>query len=491
MNLKKNWLVKYGAALVMSAGITLGTGVATAQTAPTAESYDDGIEVLTRGPIHEAFAETVVFDPQPGIIVPTAPPELIEELQPDQRPEGDDVAWIPGYWGWDEDQNDFLWISGVWRKLPPGREWVPGYWSALDTGYQWTSGYWQDAQTPEVTYLPEPPRSVESGPNIAASSDDQTWVPGTWQYRDDRYAWRAGHWVTARENWCWTPSYYRWTHRGYVYVDGYWDYPVVNRGVLFAPVRFQRHYYAQPGFSYTPFTAILTTVFSDSLFVRPNYCHYYFGDYYDPGYRNRYYASHDYGWRNRGYEPIFAYNRWEHRGDRSWLRDRQNDFNYRRDNAFARPPRTFAAMNRLSAQERTRSGFRVAERYDRMVANPGGGGRRFQQVSASERRQFASTSKEIRSFGRERMQRETSVDRATAGRTVGNRALQRKRETLTRRRFAGKPDRKERRTAGAGGAEVFRTGKHRGNRERKWTGREDRTQCRRSGSRKLRSCQGP
>ena len=28
--------------------------------------------MLTRGPIHEAFAETVTFDPEQGIVVPTA-----------------------------------------------------------------------------------------------------------------------------------------------------------------------------------------------------------------------------------------------------------------------------------------------------------------------------------------------------------------------------------------------------------------------------------
>ncbi len=390
--------------------------MALAQTAPPAAN-GDGVEVLTRGPIHEAFAETVVFDPQPGITVPQAPPELIEEIQPDQRPAGDNVAWIPGYWGWDEEQNDYLWISGVWRKLPPGREWVPGYWSKVDTGHQWTAGYWQDAQAPEVTYLPEPPRSVEAGPNIAASSDEQTWIPGTWQYREERYAWRAGHWVEARQNWCWIPSYYRWTPYGHVYVDGYWDYPVVNRGVVFAPVRFRRDYCEQPGFHYSPVTAIVLSVFSNHLFVRPNYCHYYFGDYYDVGYRNRYYASHDYGWRNRGFDPIFAYNRWENRLDRNWFSDRQRDYHYRRDNEFARPPRTWAALNQLSLQDRAQAGYVLAERYDRMVENRNDEGRRFQQVSASEREQFASKSKEIRSFGRERMQRETSADRATAGRT--------------------------------------------------------------------------
>lgn len=33
-------------------------------------------------------------------------------LPPDQKPEGDDVAWIPGYWAWDDERNDFLWVSG-------------------------------------------------------------------------------------------------------------------------------------------------------------------------------------------------------------------------------------------------------------------------------------------------------------------------------------------------------------------------------------------
>ena len=91
---------------------------------------EEGVQVLTRGPVHEAFAETVTFDPQPGVVAARAPPEAIEELPPEQRPEGANVAWIPGYWGWDDERADFLWVSGIWRALPPGRQWVPGYWGA-------------------------------------------------------------------------------------------------------------------------------------------------------------------------------------------------------------------------------------------------------------------------------------------------------------------------------------------------------------------------
>lgn len=44
--------------------------------------FDDGAEVLTRGPIHEAFAGTVAFDPGPGIVAPKTPPAAIEDSRP-------------------------------------------------------------------------------------------------------------------------------------------------------------------------------------------------------------------------------------------------------------------------------------------------------------------------------------------------------------------------------------------------------------------------
>ena len=115
----------------LTALVALGTSLGlnqlvAAQPAPAAGQ--DGVEVLTRGPVHEAFAETITFDPEPGIVAPKAPPAAIEEVPPQQRPEGTNVTWIPGYWGWDDERNDFLWVSGIWRALPPGRQWVPGYW---------------------------------------------------------------------------------------------------------------------------------------------------------------------------------------------------------------------------------------------------------------------------------------------------------------------------------------------------------------------------
>src|SRR5258708_5730929 len=102
----------------------------------------EGVEVQARGPVHEAFAQPVNRQPEPGPVVPKQPPEPIEEVPPDEKPEGDNVQWIPGYWAWDDEQTNFLWVSGFWRVPPPGRTWVSGHWQEVDTGWQWTNGFW-------------------------------------------------------------------------------------------------------------------------------------------------------------------------------------------------------------------------------------------------------------------------------------------------------------------------------------------------------------
>jgi hypothetical protein len=204
--------------------VAISTGFGLAQAVAPQEDQADvekGMEVLTRGPVHEAFVQTVTFDPQPGIVVRKAPPETIEEVPPEQKPEGANVAWIPGYWAWDEEKSDFIWVSGIWRTLPPGRQWVPGYWAKSEQGFQWTSGYWADIKVSESQYLPEPPATVEVGPNINAPSPEYSWIPGCWVWHLGRYAWRPGYWAKMRLDWVWVPSYYVWTPRGYIFVEAF------------------------------------------------------------------------------------------------------------------------------------------------------------------------------------------------------------------------------------------------------------------------------
>ncbi|HTM52659.1 MAG TPA: hypothetical protein VL175_01450 [Pirellulales bacterium] len=372
---------------------------------PAAAADNQAVEVQTRGPVHEAFAETIALDPQPGIIVQKAPPDPIEELPPDVRPDGENVEWIPGYWAWDDDRTDFLWVSGIWRALPPDRSWVPGYWTQInDTSYQWISGYWNDATHTDVQYLSEaPPPTLEAGPNVDAPGDSYTWAPGTWVWQTNRYAWQPGYWIAAQPNWMWVPAHYVYAPGGYVFVNGYFDYPVDNRGVLFAPVYFNQPVYTNAGYYYSPAVAVSLGVFSNYLFQRPGYQHYYFGDYYAPGYaRNGFspwFASHNRG----GYDPIYSYQRWRHRDDRDWEHGLARDFEQRRDNENARPAHTWNDQQRRGSGDGRDANSLVGTRIDDF-AKRNDSNLRFHPIDKQERQKLAGRQKDFERFRNERQQ---------------------------------------------------------------------------------------
>jgi hypothetical protein len=241
-------------------------------------------EALLRGPVHEAFAELHQAEPTPGVIIVQRPPDLIEESPPEMRPEGRNIEWVPGYWAFDEEASEFLWISGIWRQIPPGFRWLPGYWLELENGagFQWISGTWVPVETTELQYLPDaPPASLERGPAGVAPSVEHLWVPGHWTWQERTYAWRPGFWSLGHEHWVWIPARYQWTPRGYVFCRGHWDFPLVRRGWLFSPYRFHRPFFDQPRCVFTPQVLVAIDLLPQHLWVRPSHCHYYFGDYYD------------------------------------------------------------------------------------------------------------------------------------------------------------------------------------------------------------------
>ena len=311
-------------------------------------------EVLTRGPLHEAFAEVINYNPQPGMVAPKAPLASIEEVPPDERPSG--AVWIPGYWAWDDDRQDFLWVSGIWRVPPPNVGWVPGYWTQTAQGWQWTTGFWKSNPAQEITYLPPPPTSLELGPSSPPPSEDHIWVTGCWTWGASRYAWRPGYWMVARPSWVWVPAYYVWTPRGYVFVGGYWDYSMKRRGIVFAPVYFPPSvfYVGRPVVYYSPTVVIDTGMLTFSLFARPRYCHYYFGDYYDLGYvQAGIYPWYAFNYYHTWYDPIYEHRRWDRRhDDPRWSEHVRQQYEHLRDTPSARPSRTFAAEQALWAKTR-------------------------------------------------------------------------------------------------------------------------------------------
>lgn len=384
----------------------------TTNAAPrTQAEVEEGVEILTRGPVHEAFAETISFDPEPGVIVAHEPPEPIEEIAPDQRPEGENVAWIPGYLAWDDEREDFLWVSGIWRDLPPGRQWMPGYWTVVESGYQWISGYWADAALTDIQYLPAPPASVEVGPNIAAPSDNHNWLPGCWIWQQNNYAWQPGYWAPMQADWDWVPAHYVSSPRGYVFVNGYYDHAVARRGVLFAPVYLNAGVYSRRGYSYSPTTVINLQWFTAHLFSRPQYHHYYFGDYYANSYNTRgFYPSFSYASRGYGYDPFYARQRWNNREDRDWQRGIERDFANRRDHEDQRPPHTLTAMmaqNRNAPQRGDRS-LAAAMSLEQLTQDRENR-QRFQAVDKDERQLLAQRREDMQKFRKERQKLETET----------------------------------------------------------------------------------
>src|SRR6201998_4798027 len=56
---------------------------------------------------------------------------------------GDGYIWTPGYWAWDDDDQDYYWVPGTWVLAPQvGYLWTPGYWGWGGAAYVFHVGYW-------------------------------------------------------------------------------------------------------------------------------------------------------------------------------------------------------------------------------------------------------------------------------------------------------------------------------------------------------------
>lgn len=316
------------------------------QDAPASADVPKGVEVQARGPIHEAFI-TPTAEPKPTYGVPKKPPEPIEEMPPEERPEGDAV-WIGGYWGWDDDRADFLWVSGCWRIKPEGKDWVAGYWREVSGQHQWVPGFWRTVEaqrTSEVTYYPEPPPPPQVAPPPPAEPD-MFYVAGHWMWVGDHYAWRAGYYTRYRPGYVYVASHYRWTPFGFVFVSGYWDFAIGRRGVLYAPVVVDT-VVVGPRFVYTPYYAVSDSIIVDAYFVRPGFCHFYFGDYYGPRYTAIGFEC-GYHYSRVHYDAVVVYHRYEHRHAPGWY-DARIDVTVARNAGRAPlPPRTLVQQNNVT-----------------------------------------------------------------------------------------------------------------------------------------------
>ncbi len=389
-------------------------------TQPPPTPAQEQPEVLTRGPVHEAFAEPVDLNTQPAVVAPTQPPANIVENPPADKPVGDQYVWIPGYWAWDSERNDYIWVSGCWRAAPPGRYWVPGYWSQTGMGWEWVPGFWaqQVSNVQQIEYLPAPPAIADVEPPGVPPTDDDIWVPPCWYWYQSQYVWRNGYWLTAQEGWIWTPSHYVCTPRGYVFAAGYWDYPMRRRGVLFAPFYIPRHVWERPGFSLSLGVTLDIGALQFNMFTCPRYCHFYFGDYYDDFYIGmgifpRFECESRHFW----YDPIYEHDRWYHsRSDSRWEEHERNDYELRRANKDMRPPRTYNEMEQRMAKlpEAKRKDIQMARTMDKVIADKKTT-MKFEPIKADTRQKISTGATDLRKFGDERSKWESSPASTKSG----------------------------------------------------------------------------
>jgi len=386
--------------------LTFSQRVVVADAPPMpSEEQPAGVETLTRGPVHEAFAEPITLQAEDGLIAPNEPPPNVAEYPPVDRPQGDRYLWVPGYWSWDGDRNDFIWVSACWRAAPPNTRWVPGYWTPVETGWEWVPGFWSTAGSRVIDYLPAPPAPVELEPPGPPPDTLTVWVPGCWYWTSGRAVLRHGYWLRAREGWVWVPSHWRWTPRGYVFVPGHWDYAFDQRGVLFAPVYFPRSVYARVGFSYSPNIVINISILIGNLFAYPRYSHYYFGDYYDDAYlRVGIYPQFEVDRRHTWYDPVFQYERWRnHRDDPRWEERQRDDYDRRRADRDLRPARTYREQvaREATLPEPRRKGMGLAVPIEKVVAAPSSPFR-LQRITNETRQQFSRNGAKVEQYREKR-----------------------------------------------------------------------------------------
>src|SRR5262249_4810785 len=107
------------------------------------------VKALTEGPLHEAFLSPA-HDGDPARVSKAPPAPIVQRPgidAPDPR-----AQWIEGYWEWDENRKDFVWVTGTWRVPPPGRFWVNGYWKRDENGWYRVSGFWSDRKTDRIDF---------------------------------------------------------------------------------------------------------------------------------------------------------------------------------------------------------------------------------------------------------------------------------------------------------------------------------------------------
>ena len=197
----------------------------------------------------------------------------------------------------------------------------PATGARTEEGWRWVPGYYapeQQAESPQ--YVPEPPASLDVGPTVPAPDEGELLQSGNWLLNGGDYYWRPGYWAPYRPGFVWNSPRYLWSPGGWIFCNGYWDYPFNRRGLLFAPLALSGGW--GPGWSISP--ALRGRGLLDGLFWRPGRPFYYYGSYFGPNYARQGFRPWFNGpWRA---DPVVGHYRWQNRDNPGWLAGMQRSY---------------------------------------------------------------------------------------------------------------------------------------------------------------------
>jgi len=187
---------------------------------------------------------------------------------------------------------------------------------------------------------------------------------------------------------------------------------------MFSPV-----YFSGPVVYYRPAVCIDSRAVTVSLFCRPAYCHYYYGDYYGESYVTI--GIHPwfyYGHPRYGYDPLFCYYRAYNYRNPQWEANLHAWHAYYVGHPEMRPPHTLVEQRRLLADPRARErpDFRnlaVGHTVEQLRNNPNGP-MRVQSVPAAQRMAIQQSARQAANVKNERSQMESRGASAN-GRSAG------------------------------------------------------------------------
>ncbi len=279
-------------------------------------------------PLNEAVVGAAPTSPD--FSADAAPPAPALE-DPPARPDPADV-WTPGYWWWSPPLVRYVWVSGAWRRPPPGQVWSPGSWNPVGRHFFWTPGYWGPQGYARV-YVDAPPPPLQAEAYVAPPSVGFVWTPGYYDYRGDAYAWVGGSWLRPPAvGLGWIEPRYVPLGARFTFQPGRWDFAPELRGVVYRPdidVRAGAHLRLVPMplevvVAHARFCHAAAYAMARGGTRMPNGGFVLHGPWAHDHDRD---FDHD---RDPGHDRDFLHER-EHDHDRDLVRDRERDRDFRRD----------------------------------------------------------------------------------------------------------------------------------------------------------------